>query len=442
MTSLIKVYIKRLILCALLLLLLLPAGQAKFKWMDTGELSGYFDPLTPHPDLTWEALKANTFQPALERYLEDRIGFRVWLIKIRNELAFRLLHESNDPNLFVGRNEVLFDSRPLNAYIGLDPVSESTVQRHIRHLRVVQDTLARRGKLLVFVAAASKASFAPENMPPYFRHYSRRKSNYQKYTAAMRAAGINLLDLSQAFRQWKDTASYPLFPRHGTHWSSYGAALAGDTIMRYVEQKYGHDLRDYHILPGQVSSVPLDNNDELLKTLNLFYPLKQYPQKYPKVEFEPLKSNQRRPTILLIGDSFVFTVLYSYFTESFDPNSSRFWFRNVVSDLIIWPSDLPEGNNMKVLDRRAQYLARDIILVMFTEYNMDHRLDYGFSDDAYSLFVPYTHTDSLRIKSLERQIRLKPGMDDYLWKKGTETGLSLEQLIHQRAIAQYDSIRD
>ena len=305
---LLKKNAKRLLLLALVLLLLLPAGQAKYEWLEPGELAGFYETAAPRPELTLESFTTNTYQPALERYLDEQLGFRTWLIKARNQLSFSLLHESDNPDLYVGRDNTLFDARTLYGYTGLDAADESTVQRHIRRLRVVQDTLARRGKLLVFVAAASKASFAPENMPPYFRRFPRKRSNYENYTAAMRKARINLLDLSQVVRSWKDTATYPLFPRYGGHWSNYAAALAGDTLMRYVEKKYGHNLRDYRLLAGEVSNQPRDNDTDTEKPLNLWSPLAPYDMRYPWVEYEPLKPGQSRPNVLIMGDSFVFTI--------------------------------------------------------------------------------------------------------------------------------------
>jgi hypothetical protein len=437
-----KLYLKRLILLALLLLLLLPAGQAKFGWVNTGELTGYYEGPAPHPDLTWEALKTNAFQTGLEHYIEDRLGFRVWFIKLRNQFSYSILHETNDPNLFVGRNSALFDARTLYAYVGLDAVADqATVQRRVRHLRVVQDTLARRGKLLVFVAAASKASYMPENLPPYFRHVTRRRSNYDNYTAAMRAAKINLLDLSQALRSWKDTTSYPLFPQYGGHWSDYAATQAGDSLVRYVEQKYGHQRRGYQIRAGEISNAPHDNERDTEKPLNLLLPLPLETMKHPSVEYEPLKPGQRQPTVLIVGDSFVWTILYPFIIPSFDSVNSRFWFYNVINQVIAWPSNLPEGTDPKALDHKAQYLARDIIVVMFTESNLSYQMDYGFTDDAYKLFVPYGHADSLRIQAFADQIRQRPNLEDYWWKKGIETGLSTDQLIHAAAVARYDSVR-
>lgn len=438
---LIKQNAKRLLLLALLVLLLLPAGQAKYEWMDTGKLAGFYETAAPHPELTWDSFMTSTYQPALERYLDEQLGFRTWLIKARNQLSFSLLHESDNPNLYVGRNNSLFDARTLYGYTGLDAADEKTVQRHIHRLRVVQDTLARRGKLLVFVAAASKASFAPENLPPYFRRFPRKKSNYENYTAAMRHAGINLVDLSKVVRSWKDTATYPLFPRYGGHWSNYAAALAGDTLMRYIEKKSGYNLRDYHLFAGDVSNQPRDNDTDTEKPLNLWSPLALYDMRYPRVEYEPLEPGQYRPNVLIMGDSFVFTVLYTYFAQAFDDRLSRYWLRNVLSETIVWPSDVPEGRDIMALDHKAQYLTRDIIVVMFTEYNMDQKLDYGFSDDAYRLFVPYTRADSLHMRALEHEIGQNARLADYWWARSAETGRSTAQLIHEAAMARYDSIR-
>jgi hypothetical protein len=208
-----------------------------------------------------------------------------------------------------------------------------------------------------------------------------------------------------------------------------------------VQQKYGHPLRDYRLLAGDVDKVPRDNDNETEKVMNLLHALPAVNLRYPRVEYAALKPGQRQPNALIIGDSFVFTVLYTYFAQAFNDKLSRFWLRNVVAETTSWPSEVPEGKDARVLDRKAQYLNRDIILVMFTEYNLDKRLDYGFSDDAYKLFVPYTHADSLHLKALEEQIRQRPVVADYWWRKEIETGISQDQLIHQIAEARYDSIR-
>jgi hypothetical protein len=377
---------KRALLVALLLLLLLPAVQAKFKVVHVAPLGGYDATATPrrHPVLDWAGLKANTYQFSLESYLESGLGFREWFIRLRNQVSYSIFRVARANHVVIGRDRVLYEDQPIHAYLGDDFVGKDVVQQRVQRFRVVQDTLAKRGKLLVFVAAPSKASYMPEYLPDSYRNrWPSHSTNYQAYAEAMRAAGVNFLDLSRAFRQWKDTTSYPLFPRGGIHWSLYGAALAGDTLLRYLEHQYHHDLRDYHVARGDVTRRPRDNDSDILKAMNLLWQPPAYLMAYPKVTFRPLKPGQQRPNLLLIGDSFNWLLIDPFIKEAFDSKRTRFWYYNSE---VAWPEDRPEGHVVSALNRKQQYLSRDIIIVLFTEYNMTN-LDGGFSDDAYTLFT-------------------------------------------------------
>lgn len=432
---------KGLLVGLLLALLVLPAVQARLGLVEVTPFAGNNAPPPPRPELSWAGLLDNSFQQGMEQYIDSRLGFREWFIRLRNQLTYSLFGESKASGIWVGRNGVLFEPPPVQAYVGEDAVSDAEVQRHVRRFRVVQDSLARRGKLLVYVAAPSKASFMPENLPLGYRNQPRRRSNYEAYAAAMRAAGINLLDLSQAFRQWKDTAAYPLFPTGGTHWSGYGAKLAADTLLRYVERRSGRPLRDYTLVGGPATDEPQDNEQDIEYSLNLMFPPSPPLTRHPRLEFKPEQPGQARPKMLLIGDSYCWSILYVALAQAFDHVESRFWFWNVVNRTAVWPDNRPEGDNLSGPDRKKAYLARDVVLILFTEYNLRNNLDYGFSDDAYDLFVPRGPTDSVRIRQYEAQIRQCPGMDKMMWRKSAESGLTYEQLIHQAAVARNDSFR-
>ena len=377
---------KRALLIALLLLLLLPAVQAKFKIVYVAPLGGYDANTTPrrHPVLEWDSLKSNAYQSSLENYLESGLGFREWFIRLRNQASYSIFKVARANHVIIGHDRVLYEEQPIHAYLGDDFVGRDIVQQRVQRFRVVQDTLAKRGKLLVFVAAPSKASYMPEYLPDSYRNrWPSNTTNYRAYADAMRAMGVNFLDLSRAFRQWKDTTSYPLFPRGGIHWSLYGAALAGDTLLRYLENQYHHDLRDYRVARGDVTRYPRYNDNDILKAMNLLWQPPAYLMAYPKVTFQPLKPGQQRPNLLLIGDSFNWLLIDPFIKEAFDSKQTRFWYYNSE---VAWPEDRPEGHVVSMLNRKQEYLSRDIIVVLFTEYNMIN-LDGGFSDDAYTLFT-------------------------------------------------------
>ncbi|MBC8084519.1 MAG: hypothetical protein H7Z21_15080 [Hymenobacter sp.] len=62
--------LKRFLLVFLLPLVLVSVIQARFHFSNETDLSGAFTG-APHPELTWEDLRASTHQPVLEQYLKD-----------------------------------------------------------------------------------------------------------------------------------------------------------------------------------------------------------------------------------------------------------------------------------------------------------------------------------------------------------------------------------
>jgi hypothetical protein len=151
-----------------------------------------------------------------------------------------------------------------------------------------------------------------------------------------------------------------------------------------------------------------------------------------------LQPQQRQPNLLLIGDSFCWMIMYPFISEAFNNQQSRFWYYNHE---VAWPDNRPEGTEVWRLDRKQQYLSRDIIVVMFTEYNLANP-DSGFSDNAYNLFTPFTAADSAAVRRLEGQLSQRQDLKEYWWNKGRETGKTQVQLIRERAEAAYDSLRD
>ncbi len=55
--------------------------QARFPLFKIGALGGYAE-RAPHPNFNGPDLLDNSYQPALEKYVEDRIGFRELLIRL------------------------------------------------------------------------------------------------------------------------------------------------------------------------------------------------------------------------------------------------------------------------------------------------------------------------------------------------------------------------
>lgn len=426
--------LKRLLLGLLLLLLLFPAVQARFPLVPESELGGYAEEV-PHPDFSLSGLFDNSYQAALARYVDSRIGLRGYLIQLRNQVAYSVFSVGKANSVLIGKDGVLIDETATRMYLGQRFVGDDVVRRNVRRLKTVQDTLARHHILLVFAIAPDKSNFFSEKFPAYFDRLPRSRSTYQAYAEQMQRQGVNLVDLAPLFRHWKDTARYPLFPRGGIHWSGYGATLAADTLARYIAQRGHLQLPRYRITGYDVEDQTRDSDDDVARALNLLVPQKPFRMLYPRVEFDEPLPGQPKPNLLLVGDSFGWTIesFYPYLPKLFN---QQFWYYNhaVVQDNPTQPGGPPVERQ---LDRKAEILKQQVVLVLYSQYNL-WVFTNGFVDDAYRDFCPPTAADEAGIRRLEAQLGQSTAVQDSLWKQAHNTNRDYNQLLHEMATREYE----
>ncbi|RZL03528.1 MAG: hypothetical protein EOO62_21480 [Hymenobacter sp.] len=377
--------------------------------MAEAPLNGVYE-VAPRAEFSWASLINGTFQPALESYLEDRIGFRSWLIRLRNQLGYSVFNESWANHIAVGRHKVLFPPEDLDAYLGTEYVGDQQVQFDARLARVVQDTLARHGVQIVYVLAPGKTNLMPENMPWHYRQQHPALTNYRAYAAALPAAGVHVLDLDRVFRQWKSTSPYPLFTPGGMHWSTYGAARAADTLQHYLRQTLHINGAPFTVSAPELSTTARDTDDDLARTLNVFAVAPPGVLAYPKLEFLPPPTPApAKPNVLLVADSFGWGLISNqYMGSAFSPDS-RYWYYN---SQVAWPGpeQTPDGRDIFVVrTQKDQYLKRNLIIVMYYPRNLNG-FDRSFSYGIFKLFTPYTTAEKT-----QREVLLSNLHDKASW---------------------------
>ncbi len=429
--------LKRALFGALVVLLVSPAIQSRLKPIDIPELKGYFEP-APHPDLSWHSLLDNSYQPALERYVEDRIGFRAFLIRLRNQLGYSFFGLVRANNVLIGEDNVLFEEGGIKGFLGQDRRDDAEIRANVRKLKAVQDTLAGRGVLLVFAIAPDKANFYSNRIPKQFKNLPRTESNYTAYAKQMRAKGINMIDLAQLFRVWKDTCSYPLFPRGGIHWSGYGITLAADTLFRYIERRAKLDLPDFSVDGCELSDEARVTDDDVAQAMNLLWTPTPYRMAYPRVTFHKLRPDQRKPSLLLVGDSFGWGLInfYPYFPTLFE-NKFQYWYYNKQVQWGEPATGKPGNHDVAALDLRQEMLAHDVVLLLFDQHNLA-AMDYGFAAAAYSIFCPITPAEQTTIQVLEQELKQSSVLRDSLWQRTHRTGRSYNELLREEAVKEYE----
>jgi hypothetical protein len=378
---------KKTLLGLLTLLLLLPAVQAKWHLVTVRPLQGYDQSGSSHPIFSWRELWASSYQEQLEGYLTDRLGFREWAIRVRNQVDYSLFGVLHAVDVMQGQHHVLFQNSPLNAYLGRDYLGDEEVLHYAQRLRDVQDSLARHGVQFLCVLAPGKAGFQPEDLPVAIQAIPAGPTNYKGFAQALPAAGVHVLDASALFKQWKPGAAHPLFPRGGIHWSGYSVTLVADTLFRAVESLTHTDLPDFTTRPGVVTTDSLRYTDkDIADALNLVWPHQPYPMAYPIVTFAPPSAQQHRLNALLVGDSFTqsFYGFYPYLPQLLDSHS-RFWSYN---EYTYWPENTgDETHTVHELNLRQQVESRQIVIVLATEQNL-YKRGFGFVDEVYALYHP------------------------------------------------------
>jgi hypothetical protein len=301
----------------------------------------------------------------------------------RNQLLYSLFNESTNAQVLLGKHNMLFEAGPVQATLGHLPLpDDAQAAAQVHTLRIVQDSLARRGKLLVFAIAPSKPALYPENLPDSCQQ-QRRPTAYERYRGPMQAAGINVLDLAALFRAWKPRSPYPLFPTGGTHWSGYGATRAADTLWRYLEARGHFRLPRVRQTGLEVGEAPRYTDDDLARLLNVWYtPAPTPPLAYPILQFEAPKATEQQPRLLLVADSFgwSFIEFYPYLQHLFAPGSTYWYYNQEVA----WPKVNGQIVGSTVVgerDLRAELAAHDVVLLLFNEANL-HLFDQGFSARA------------------------------------------------------------
>jgi hypothetical protein len=382
---------QRLLLALLMLLFVFPAVQAKWPLVPLRPLGGVINSVSS-PHFSWDDLWHSRFQSALEEYLTERIGFKPWLVRVRNQLAYSLWRKPLTAGVILGKEENLYQENSIQAYLGYSYQGEGELAKRAQQLRQVQDTLRAHGTQLLFVLAPGKPRIVPDYLPERYTAEQKNISNYETVSQQFAKYGVNTLDAAALLLRWQAAhPPYPLYTRTGTHWSGYAVTRVADTLFHRIENLTGRDLPDFGTQgPPTVVTRAADlrySDKDLEDLLNLIQDIKPYPTAYPNVVFGSMQGKQRVNAIV-IGDSFTqgFYTFYPYFDKLLTPES-RFWYYNGT---VYWPEQTPPGENRNVreLNLAEQLRGRDIVVLLALEGNLTNT-GFGFINQAFETFCAH-----------------------------------------------------
>ncbi len=324
---------------------------------------------------------SGTLQADFDAWINQRIGLRGILVRTANQINYRLFGElpkRSGTQVLLGRDGMLFEKAYVDAYNGNGSRPGWELRNISSSTRRLQDRLAQDGIAFLLVIAPSKAEIYPEFLPKEADVAGRpeRRSNYQNFVPYLREAGVNLMDAHELFLEWKQEPGAPLlFAKGGTHWNEYGAARVVAQIMERLRDLTGKDLPTVRIAGAVTNRTIVDADNDLGELANLWSgrPLAG-PQIHPVAE---VAAGSHRPDLLVIGDSFVFTLTNFMDRQGLYRKRDTYYYYNRQ---YFYPEAPNVALDKRQLDLLEELRGRDAIVIEVGEYWLP-RVGFGFVRD-------------------------------------------------------------
>lgn len=363
----------KFILFAFCVVMLFPVYSRYSDLFDVFRLHGVAAEQEPQMKYDVKMYFSGDFQLLAESRMKQTLGGRNFFIRVYNQLRFNLFGKTTAGNVVFGKNEYLFEKPYLDSYIGLDMLPEDSVKLRINQLEKIQATLENQGKTFVFVLGPSKCYYYPEYLPgEYLKKGKNVVRNYDRFTSALSSSKLNIIDFNKYFVTLKKHTKYPLFPQHGIHWSTYGACIASDSIIKFIEYKSKANLPD--LTWNKVETgAPRDSDYDLGNLLNLLFQRKSLEMGYPKFLTES-GDHFKQVKAVVIGDSFFWAIINVGFAHSFQSLQYRYYNHETFN--------IKSSTNENTLSE--QIIQNDVVILMVNESNL-RRIGWGSVEEMLTL---------------------------------------------------------
>ena len=423
----------------LCLMLLMTASlvQGFTHWIPAKPLSGFYDAKS-RVKLSMDTWMDGSFQDYLTDYARVHTGFREFLIRSYNQLCYWCFDKISNDNVVCGKNKELYmtmylddiSGKRVKEFFETEERAKAVARDNVKETLRLIDTLHQHHTDFLFVFAPSKVYTDQENLPNAYQNCLKQPhfilSEY--YIELFKEAGIPYLDLFHCFRDIKDTVSYPLYTRYGSHWSEASIPFVADTLFRALETVTGYSLPSIEVIDENITTDYSNQDGELEALMNLYFPVEKPPVGRPVFRLTDTVGKDH-PNLLVVGDSYFIQVKRSCFNDAF--HYCDYWRYN--ENLLT----LRENLNWKKVDYYAEAYQMledaDIVMAIVTSPYIYEYL-WGFEQRAFNLFAhgPLNEEETILLKMEE--IKSNPEWYEAIVKQAAERNLSVEDNLRDNAI--------
>lgn len=284
-----------------------------------GLRGAFYDP--PVPSASFEKIKSGKFQKEVEIYTTLETPFRSDFIRVKNQLGYSFFNEINT-NLTLGKDNYLFDYNYIKAYAGSDVLPYKERLKQGSSIGAFKTILDSMNIPCGWIIAPNKAHYYQEFIKDSINIVS--STNQAELVAICNRNKIPCIDVDTWFLNEKVNSSYPLIPKYGAHWTSFGAALVADSIDALLSQYFPGKVKTSIGNIEESNKARFSDND-YLPSLNLIQKWEwDTVLGYPGMVYEPGKKIK----VLIVSDSYMWNFYDNDFFQQNFTNDSKFLYYN------------------------------------------------------------------------------------------------------------------
>jgi hypothetical protein len=425
-----KAYRKKWILMlSALIIMSIPMIQHSSSFFNEWELKGDIKEV-PSVSFTVPNWFSGKHAKETDLYMTNNFGLRTYAVRADNQMAYSLFGEIRAKQVVIGKDQYLYEDTYIDAYTGLNFLGEKVIQEKVRQFKFIQDSLQVRGKHLLIILAAGKASFYPEYIPEELM-IETDSTNYHFYARELKKQGIQHIDFNRWFMDNKGKMRYPLYPKTGIHWSEYGMGLAADSIINKVAELGNWNLPKLYWENVDYVDERREIDNDIEVALNIIEEFPNFNMAYPHFEFET--KGKDSTNVIMISDSFFWRMFNLGVMPRAFPNG-QFWYYNNKS----YPQHFKNTTLVSELDLEEEIKKVDVVIMMASETNL-HKFPWD-ADQQFSNYFKgkYTFNHSAAFKRKVNRIQKKMRSDKkwlgHIQEKADKIGISLDSMVYLDAV--------
>lgn len=420
---------KWILMITSLIIMMLPMVQHYSSLVEEWELKGDIKEI-PSVPLTQSSWFSGKYAKDTDNYITNNFGLRTYAVRLDNQLAYSLFGETRAKQVVIGKENYLYEKTYIDSYTGKNFLGKDKIKKKVRQFKFIQDSLKARGKHLLVILAAGKASFYPEYIPDELM-IETDSTNYHFYSKELREHGIEHIDFNRWFMENKGKMRYPLYPKTGIHWSEYGMGLAADSIIRRIASMGKWDLPDFNMDEITYIDERKQTDDDIEKAMNLITSFSNFKMAYPHFKINP--ENKDSVSIIMISDSFFWRMYSIGVMPKVFPNS-QFWYYNYNA----YPAYFDDKTITKDLNLDKVIDETDVFIMMSSETNL-HKFPWGSEENLSKYFKGEYVFDKdaafkRKVKKMKEKIYADKKWLKHIKEKADKLDISLDSMVYLDAV--------